>query len=339
MNTLISKMSLRVQLLLIFTLVFTLAFAAFTAIFYSQFSTYAENLAKDRLQAIANEMATTAAASVTSEDVFEIREQGEEALAYQEVMEVFNEVQELYEDIDAEVALSVINRENRSALGLIYLQQEADESDPVEQILIEDDELWQVWVDSTIEPLYYEVEADGEELWTSASNPVLDENGEPVDAVVDVHIRTENELAAVRAQVRDTLMMAVGVGYPLLLIVIFLVSFTFTRALNRLTTAATAIEQDEPYQKEWLQPVVRRGDEIGRLGRVFDKMANEVRSRVDRLKSEVVKLRIEVDQSRKQQQVAEITNSDYFKELQEKAASVRRRIPRLDGEDDDESGE
>lgn len=52
--------------------------------------------------------------------------------------------------------------------------------------------------------------------------------------------------------------------------------------------------------------------------------AREVQSRERKLKQEIRKLQIEVDQARKNQQVQEITETDYFQELAQRARNMRR---------------
>ena len=54
-------------------------------------------------------------------------------------------------------------------------------------------------------------------------------------------------------------------------------------------------------------------------------MAREVRAREQRLKQEVQQLRIEIDEARTARQVAEITETDYFQDLQRKADQLRFR--------------
>jgi two-component system cell cycle response regulator len=48
-----------------------------------------------------------------------------------------------------------------------------------------------------------------------------------------------------------------------------------------------------------------------------------VRSREQRLRQEVRQLRIEIDDARAARQVAEITQTEYFQDLQEKASELR----------------
>jgi hypothetical protein len=58
---------------------------------------------------------------------------------------------------------------------------------------------------------------------------------------------------------------------------------------------------------------------------VLATVALEAYAREERLKRQIAELRIEIDETRKQRQVAEITETDYFQKLQEKARGLRRR--------------
>jgi C4-dicarboxylate-specific signal transduction histidine kinase len=68
----------------------------------------------------------------------------------------------------------------------------------------------------------------------------------------------------------------------------------------------------------------RTKDDIGQLAGVFLRMAAEVKAREEKLKQQVAELRIEIDQTKKARQVAEITDTDFFKDLQKKAKGLRR---------------
>ena len=50
----------------------------------------------------------------------------------------------------------------------------------------------------------------------------------------------------------------------------------------------------------------------------FFQMVREIRAREDELKKEVVRLKIEIDQTRRKQEVSEIAQSDFFKAIQDK---------------------
>lgn len=89
-----------------------------------------------------------------------------------------------------------------------------------------------------------------------------------------------------------------------------------------LTSAAAAMEAGQ-FSPEALDGVTTRPDALGQLGRVFQRMAREVMAREQVLKQQVQALRIEIDQSRKAREVAEITGSDYFRQLKERARFLR----------------
>jgi YesN/AraC family two-component response regulator len=96
----------------------------------------------------------------------------------------------------------------------------------------------------------------------------------------------------------------------------------YLRHVARLTEAAAAIEGGV-FDPVSLQEVCQSAGELGRLARVFQRMAQEVHAREQRLQQQVQELRIEIDQSRKARQVAEVTESDYFRRLQQEAQRLR----------------
>jgi len=77
------------------------------------------------------------------------------------------------------------------------------------------------------------------------------------------------------------------------------------------------------YVPESLNEVAARSDELGQLARVFQRMVREVDTREKRLKQQVAELRIEIDEVKKTRQVADITETEYFKELRNKARQLR----------------
>jgi CheY-like chemotaxis protein len=98
----------------------------------------------------------------------------------------------------------------------------------------------------------------------------------------------------------------------------------YLRNVDHVTAAAAAVEDGE-FDPETLAQVATRRDELGQLARVFRRMAREVYAREQRLKQEVQQLRIEIDEARTARQVAEITETDYFQDLQRKADQLRFR--------------
>lgn len=104
----------------------------------------------------------------------------------------------------------------------------------------------------------------------------------------------------------------------------------YLKAVASLTRAAGMLEQGR-FEPDELTPVADRPDELGTLARVFVRMASEVASREKQLRQEVERLKVEIDDARKKEQVAEITETSYFQDLQVKAANLRRRMRK--GED------
>jgi two-component system cell cycle response regulator len=99
----------------------------------------------------------------------------------------------------------------------------------------------------------------------------------------------------------------------------------YLRNVSLVTDAAAAVEA-ETFDSTVLVGVAARADALGQLARVFARMAREVVAREQRLKQQVRQLRIELDDARQERQVAEITETDYFQQLQARAEDLRRII-------------
>jgi hypothetical protein len=99
-----------------------------------------------------------------------------------------------------------------------------------------------------------------------------------------------------------------------------------SRRVRVLTNAALAVEAEQPVPETALAEVSKSHDDIGRLARVFAKMAEQVAIREQRLREQVKALRVEIDQERRLRSVEEVTDSDFFRDLQTKAATMRDRV-------------
>jgi len=96
------------------------------------------------------------------------------------------------------------------------------------------------------------------------------------------------------------------------------------RPILKITAAAAAIEQGN-FQAIALSTVMQRVDELGQLARVFNRMAQEIYGREKELKQKVKQLQIEIDEARRTKEVQDIVETDFFKELQQKARAIRQR--------------
>jgi two-component system cell cycle response regulator len=88
---------------------------------------------------------------------------------------------------------------------------------------------------------------------------------------------------------------------------------------------AAAAVQEGAFEPRALDAVAVREDALGTLARVFQRMALEVAARERALRRQVQELRIEIDEAKSARQVAEITETDYFRDLQRRAEAMRAR--------------
>ncbi len=96
----------------------------------------------------------------------------------------------------------------------------------------------------------------------------------------------------------------------------------YLQQVARVTAAAAAVETGH-FELASLDEVAARPDALGQLGRVFQRMAREVYAREQSLKQQVQELRIQIDETKKAREVAEITESDYFRSLRDRAHRLR----------------
>jgi nitrate/nitrite-specific signal transduction histidine kinase len=97
----------------------------------------------------------------------------------------------------------------------------------------------------------------------------------------------------------------------------------YLEQVGRVTDAAAAVEAGT-FATPGLDAVARRDDALGSLARMFQRMAREVQAREDRLQQQVRELQIVIDETRQSQKVAEITETDYFRQLRGQAADLRK---------------
>jgi CRP-like cAMP-binding protein len=105
--------------------------------------------------------------------------------------------------------------------------------------------------------------------------------------------------------------------------------FAYIQQMQKLIEAAADLETGN-YQKECLEEVAVRPDALGQLARVFRRMAEEIVAREQRLKQQVRELRIEIDAVKREKQVEQIAETDYFRELEKKVDVLRSSIHSAD---------
>jgi two-component system, cell cycle response regulator len=99
----------------------------------------------------------------------------------------------------------------------------------------------------------------------------------------------------------------------------------YLEQVGHVIDAAAAVEANE-FEADKLAIIAERDDALGQLALTFQRMASEVKAREDRLRAQVRELKIEIDERRQERKVAEITNTEYFKELRGRAQELRKIV-------------
>jgi HAMP domain-containing protein len=160
--------------------------------------------------------------------------------------------------------------------------------------------------------------------WVSAYGPIRDSQGQTVGAVgIDF---AADYVGQVQQQIRNSVLQAFLLTYGVLFVLIFILSRVLTRPIVKLTSMASCVAKGW-YDQDFSGLVSTRGprDEITSLAETFIVMVDKVREREESLKQQVAELKIEIDEVKRQQQVGEIVDSDFFQDLRSKAQVIRRR--------------
>jgi HAMP domain-containing protein len=165
----------------------------------------------------------------------------------------------------------------------------------------------------------YCVPVAGSDLRVAATT-YIDEFSQPIQLT-----ETRAALILERSRVQLLLALVLVGGLALALAVGF--SSTISRPIQALVNGFKAVE-GEDYQSIRLEKVIDRKDEFGHMARVFQRMADQVGERVETLRSQVAYLRIEVDEAKRNIEVRQITETEYFQDLMKKASHIRTKKAR-----------
>lgn len=145
----------------------------------------------------------------------------------------------------------------------------------------------------------------------------------------EFHQNATTVAAAIEAE-RRQLQFEMGVVVLFALVLLALVGVAISRMLVRplaqLTSVARQLEQGE-FNEEGLTAIRQRrfADEVTILANVFAEMGRQIVRREKQLRTEIADLHIQIDSRRRQQQVDEITETDYFRNLRDTATRLRSR--------------
>lgn len=159
--------------------------------------------------------------------------------------------------------------------------------------------------------------------WISAYTPIQNSKGDYV-GVFGVDFKADY-VWQVQSQVRDSVLATFALAFPSLLVVIFFVTRAIARPIARLKGAAEELGDGRYDMALDLLFTIRTHDEIGVLSSVFRAMADKVRGREETLNRKVEELTIQIDIAKRDKQVAEVTESEFFRDLQVRVRALRVR--------------
>lgn len=159
--------------------------------------------------------------------------------------------------------------------------------------------------------------------WISGYAPIRNSANEVVGAL-GVDFRADYVIQ-IRSILETTFLLAFIITLIACVVVVILISRRMTQQVLRLTTYAERIGEGD-YDLD-LAPLKRNRfpDEITTLANVFDIMISKIAQREEKLKQQVADLQIQIDHARRDEQVREIVDNDFFQTLQNKAATMRAR--------------
>lgn len=162
--------------------------------------------------------------------------------------------------------------------------------------------------------------------WVTGYTPIRNKEGDPVGGLgIDFKADYVYE---VQEAIQNRVFFAFSITYMTLFVLVFFVSDRLTRSTVALTRIAERIGEGD-YEHDLSGLIKGRfRDEIGRLAAVFGIMIEKVGRREKNLRNQVEKLKIEVDEAKRREQVKEIVDTDFFQDLQAKANSMRQRKKR-----------
>lgn len=188
----------------------------------------------------------------------------------------------------------------------------------------------------------WEPYADDFGEWITTYAPIVDESGVVVGALgVDILASYVRE---VQQEIVRSGIFAFIVSYLLVFGLVYLMSGIVTRPLVMLADVAGSIgEGDYDQDLDSTRGGDRWLDELDTLTNTFKIMIEKVAEREKTLRKRVKQLEIIVDNTKREDEVKQIVESDFFQELQTKVKDMRTRFhegpPQEEGDEKDESQE
>jgi nitrate/nitrite-specific signal transduction histidine kinase len=150
--------------------------------------------------------------------------------------------------------------------------------------------------------------------------------------LVLVEVLEEPYLAAARQQTVWSVLTAIAAG-AILVVSSVMVARSMAKPIQRMAEAAQKAEDEVPFEEESLADISEQKDELGMLSRVLSNMIVALQAREKALKREVKRLRIQIDEKKRQEEVDQISSQEFFIDLQKKAKGFRKNRKESDDEE------
>ena len=115
--------------------------------------------------------------------------------------------------------------------------------------------------------------------------------------------------------VQNGILLATGITAIAVILMAFGIAGVITQPIVLLTRAATRITEGDYDQDLSRLTASRVSDEISTLAHVFEVMIDRIRQREEYLKKQLGELQIVIDEGKRQEQVEELVDSDFFRDL------------------------
>jgi methyl-accepting chemotaxis protein len=164
--------------------------------------------------------------------------------------------------------------------------------------------------------------------WLSGYAPIFNSAGEPVGAVgVDM---CATEVISLQQNIRRNVAIALAISLVALISVVWFIARGVTRPVLALTRVADRIGSGDYDQDFSSLHSSRVQDEVDTLATVFEMMVGKVYTREQSLRARVQQLEIMIDQGKRDREVQQIVESDFFQDLQGKVSEMRNRFRKED---------
>lgn len=323
-------LSLGVQLLIAFTLLFGIVFGGIFYWFYN----FSSDAAMDRLAEDLETLLVGVSAKIDGDEFRAMVNRGgtssedgfypeEDNQAYWDHVQFLNSMSE----IDPRASFYTYTRGEREN-EVVFVGSIGAVADPPWGVKFlqsyvyppEDAEVILNGVNETT--LYLTIYEDEFGSWISGYSPIMDSTGQTVGAL-GIDFRADY-VRRVQDDVKASIVPAFGITSILLIGMVFVVSSFLTRPIVELTRIAGHIGEGDYEQDLSRLTDTRLKDEIDKLAQVFEIMVGKVAKREQKLKQQVAELQIMIDDTKRQEQVNEIVDSDFFRDLQNKAVKMRQ---------------